>query len=292
MLNESVNGLNIKQNGIYVDVTYGGGGHSREILKRLGPNGRLIAFDQDEDAFENTIDDKRFHLLHTNFCYLKNFLKYYKAIPVDGIIADLGVSSHQFDTAERGFSTRLNSALDMRMNKNQELSALKIVNEYTPQKLSEIFRHYGEINNWSKLTSAIVRFRNEKEIYSTIDLKNAISRQVDKKNEIKYLAKVFQALRIEVNRELEVLKVFLLDTIGVLNPHGRLVVISYHSLEDRLIKNFLKSGNFEGKIEKDLFGNASVPFSWTSKKPLIPDKTEINENPRARSAKLRIAEKY
>jgi len=292
MLHESVDGLNIKPDGIYVDVTFGGGGHSREILKRLGKGGRLIAFDQDEDALQNNIVDPRFLLLNNNFCYLKNFLKYHKAIPVDGILADLGVSSHQFDIAERGFSTRFESELDMRMNQKQELSARRIVNEYDQQKLSEIFWHYGEINNGGQLAGAIINFRKVKEIMTTADLKEAIARQIDKKNEIKYLAKVFQALRIEANMELEVLKDFLKQALEVLKPKGRLVVISYHSLEDRLVKNFFKAGNFDGEIEKDFFGNTKVPFGLITKKAVIPNETEINDNSRARSAKLRIAEKY
>jgi 16S rRNA (cytosine1402-N4)-methyltransferase len=292
MLHEAVDGLNIKPDGVYVDVTFGGGGHSREILKRLGKKGKLIAFDQDEDAMRNAIDDPRFLLLNNNFSYLKNFLKYYKAIPVDGILADLGVSSHQFDMAERGFSTRFDSQLDMRMNQKQELSARRIVNEYDQQRLSEIFWHYGEINNGRQLAGEIINFRKDREIQTTSDLKEAIARHIDKKNEIKYLAKVFQALRIEANMELEVLKEFLKQALDILRPKGRLVVISYHSLEDRLVKNFFKSGNFEGVIEKDFFGNMDVPFNLIIKKPLIPEETEINENSRARSAKLRIAEKY
>jgi 16S rRNA (cytosine1402-N4)-methyltransferase len=292
MLHESVDGLNIKPNGIYVDVTFGGGGHSREILKRLGKNGRLIAFDQDEDALKNAIDDKRFLLLNNNFRYLKNFLKYHKAFPVDGILADLGVSSHQFDIAERGFSTRFDSELDMRMNQKQELSARSIVNEYDQQRLSQVFWHYGEIDNGGPLASGIISFRKDREIKTTADLKEAIAKQIDKRNEVKYLAKVFQALRIEANMEMEVLKEFLKQGLEVLKPKGRLVVISYHSLEDRLVKNFFKSGNFEGEIEKDFFGNMKVPFGLVTKKALIPNEEEINENSRARSAKLRIAEKY
>jgi 16S rRNA (cytosine1402-N4)-methyltransferase len=292
MLHESVDGLNIKPNGIYVDVTFGGGGHSREILSKLGKDGRLIAFDQDEDTLQNKIEDSRFLLLNNNFRYLKNFLKYYKAIPVDGILADLGVSSHQFDVAERGFSTRFDSELNMRMSQKQELSARRIVNDYDQKQLSRIFWHYGEINNGGQLAGGIINYRKEKEIVTTGDLKEAIARQIDKKNEIKYLAKVFQALRIEANMELDVLKEFLKQGLEVLKPKGRMAVISYHSLEDRLVKNFFKSGNFEGEIDKDLFGNMNVPFSLVTKKALIPIESEINNNSRARSAKLRIAEKY
>lgn len=284
MLHESVDGLNIKPNGIYVDATYGGGGHSGEILKRLGKDGRLIAFDQDEDALKNAMEDPRFMLLNNNFRYLKNFLKYHKAIPVDGILADLGVSSHQFDVAERGFSTRFDSELDMRMNQKQELSAHRIVNEYDQQRLSQVFWHYGEINNGGQLAGGIINYRKSKEIKTTSDLKETIARQIDKKNEMKYLAKVFQALRIEANMEMEVLKEFLHQGLEVLKPKGRMVVISYHSLEDRLVKNFFKSGNFEGEIEQDFYGNRNVPFSLVTKKALIPKETEIIENSRARSA--------
>jgi 16S rRNA (cytosine1402-N4)-methyltransferase len=291
MLTESMDGLNIKPEGIYVDVTFGGGGHSSEILNRLGQTGRLIAFDQDEDALQNAIEDPRFILLNNNFRYLKNFLKFHKAIPVDGILADLGVSSHQFDVAERGFSTRFDSELDMRMNQKQELSARRIVNEYNQQQLSQVFWYYGELNNGGQLATGIINFRKEKEIKTTGDLKVAIARQIDKKNEMKYLAKVFQALRIEANLEIEVLKDFLKQGLEVLKPKGRMVIISYHSLEDRMVKNFFKSGNFKGSIEKDLYGNMNVPFSLVNKKALLPIESEITYNSRARSAKLRIAEK-
>jgi 16S rRNA (cytosine1402-N4)-methyltransferase len=292
MLQEAVEGLNIKPNGYYVDVTFGGGGHSREILKRLGKNGRLIAFDQDEDALQNTIYDNRFLLLNNNFRYLKNFLKFYNALPVDGILADLGVSSHQFDIAARGFSTRFDSKLDMRMNQKQDLSAHRIVNEYNKKQLSQVFWHYGELNNGGQLAVEIINYRKNREIKTTSDLKEAIAKQIDKKNEIKYLAKVFQALRIEANMELEVLKEFLKQGLAVLKPKGRLVVISYHSLEDRLVKDYFKSGNFEGVIDKDFFGNINKPFSLVQKKALIPNESEIIENNRARSARLRIAEKH
>ena len=290
LLHEAVQGLVIKPNGIYVDVTFGGGGHSREILNHL-TTGRLIAFDQDSDAIENSIDDNRFELVNNNFKYLRNFLRYHNAIPVDGILADLGVSSHQFDEAERGFSTRFDSDLDMRMDQDQEQSAASIVNEYPQKRLAEIFWNYGDLSNGASLAQHIVDYRKTKRFKTTADLKEAISNQIDKRNEAKFLAKVFQSLRIEANQELEALKELLLQSLEVLKEGGRLVVISYHSLEDRMVKNFMKSGNFEGTIEKDLFGNSTVPFSLVVKKPIVPDENENSENSRARSAKLRIAEK-
>ncbi len=290
LLHEAVQGLVIKPNGIYVDVTFGGGGHSREILNHL-TTGKLIAFDQDSDAIENSIDDNRFELVNNNFKYLRNFLRYHNAIPVDGILADLGVSSHQFDEAERGFSTRFDSDLDMRMDQNQELSAASIVNEYPQKRLAEIFWNYGDLSSGASLAQHIVDYRKTKRIKTTAELKEAISSQIDKRNEAKFLAKVFQSLRIEANQELEALKEMLLQSLEVLKEGGRLVVISYHSLEDRMVKNFMKSGNFEGTIEKDLFGNSTVPFSQVVKKPIVPDENENSENNRARSAKLRIAEK-
>lgn len=290
LLKESVDGLNIKPGGVYVDVTYGGGGHSQEILKRL-KGGRLIAFDQDEDAWENKIDDERLTLLNSNFRYLKNFLKFHQAMPVDGIIADLGVSSHQFDVAERGFSTRFDAPLDMRMNRNQKQTAASILNEYTVQQLSAMFRQYGELSNSNLLANKIAAFRKGKQIITSSDLKESISGLIDKRNEDKYLAKVFQALRIETNSELDALKEFLMQSLAVLKKSGRLVVISYHSLEDRLVKNFMRAGNFEGIAEKDFYGNTNAPFDLICRKPIIPDDNEILKNKRARSAKLRIAEK-
>ncbi len=290
LLKESVDGLNIRPGGTYVDVTYGGGGHSEEILKRL-KGGRLIAFDQDEDVLANKLDDERLILLNNNFRYLKNFLKYHRAIPVDGIIADLGVSSHQFDVAERGFSTRFDAVLDMRMNQNQTRTAGTILNEYNQEQLSLMFRQYGELTNSGLLANKIITFRKGKPIVTSNHLKEAISGLIDKRNEDKYLAKVFQALRIETNNELGALKEFLLQSLVVLKKSGRLVVISYHSLEDRLVKNFMRSGNFEGLLEKDFYGNTNAPFTLINRKPIVPDEKEINENKRARSAKLRIAEK-
>lgn len=290
MLQTAVDGLNIKPDGIYVDVTYGGGGHSAEILKRL-KGGRLIAFDQDTDAEDNKIDDDRLILLNNNFRYLKIFLRYHRALNVDGIIADLGVSSHQFDVAERGFSTRFDAALDMRMNTNQKLTAASLLNEESQQQLSVIFRQYGELNNGGLLANKIVAFRTKKQILSGNDLKESISGLIDKRNEEKFLAKVFQALRIETNNELDALKEMLIQSLEVLKKTGRLVVISYHSLEDRLVKNFMRSGNFDGEVEKDFYGNTNTPFDLISRKPIVPDENEIKINKRARSAKLRIAEK-
>jgi len=290
LLKESVDGLNIKPGGVYVDVTYGGGGHAQEILKRL-KGGRLIAFDQDEDAWENKIDDDRLTLVNSNFRYLKYFLKFHRAIPVDGIIADLGVSSHQFDVAERGFSTRFDAPLDMRMNRNQKQTAAGILNEYTVQQLSVMFRQYGELSNSNLLANKIAAYRKGKQIITSSDLKESISGLIDKRNEDKYLAKVFQALRIETNNELDALKEFLMQSLAVLKKSGRLVVISYHSLEDRLVKNFMRAGNFEGIVEKDFYGNTNAPFELICRKPIIPEESEILKNKRARSAKLRIAQK-
>jgi len=290
LLKESVDGLNIRPGGTYVDVTYGGGGHSEEILKRL-KGGRLIAFDQDEDVLANKLDDERLILLNNNFRYLKNFLKYHRALPVDGIIADLGVSSHQFDIAERGFSTRFDAVLDMRMNKKQTRTAGHILSEYNQEQLSQMFRQYGDLTNSGLLAGKIIAFRKGKPIVTSNDLKEAISGLIDKRNEDKYLAKVFQALRIETNNELVALKEFLLQSLVVLGKSGRLVVISYHSLEDRLVKNFMRSGNFDGLLEKDFYGNTNAPFTLITRKPIVPDEEEIKENKRARSAKLRIAEK-
>ena len=291
LLMDSVDGLNIKPDGVYVDVTFGSGGHSKEILKRLNNKGRLIAFDQDKDAVLNALDDKRFQLLHHNFKYLKNFLRFHKALPVDGILADLGVSSHQFDEAERGFSTRFDSELDMRMNQGQEFSALNIVNEYLLDDLSRVFREYAELPNSRRIASSIIDYRASKNITTTLELKEAIHDCIDRKNEAKFLAKIFQALRIETNKELSVLKDLLKSSLDVLNSGGRLVVISYHSLEDRLVKNFMKSGNWQGTVDTDLFGNSSTPFRLITRKSIVPTEEEISENSRARSAKLRIAEK-
>jgi len=290
LLKESVEGLKIKPNGIYVDVTFGGGGHSREILNQL-KTGKLIAFDQDEDALENLIDDKRFLFAHHNFRFLKNFLRYYKINQVDGIIADLGVSSHHFDQPERGFSFRFEGKLDMRMNQQAKVSAADILNNYEEKELLRIFWEYGELQNARTLTKAIINGRSSKTLTDIKDLVDLIMPFLPKHAEHKFLAKVFQALRIEVNREMEYLQSMLLQTIDVIKPGGRLVVLTYHSLEDRLVKNFIKSGKFEGEAEKDFYGNLKVPFVAVNRKIIVPSEKEINENNRARSAKLRIAER-
>jgi 16S rRNA (cytosine1402-N4)-methyltransferase len=291
LLKESIEALCIKPDGIYVDATFGGGGHSGEILKRLGEKGRIYAFDQDEDAIKNSLEDPRFIMINTNFRYLKNFLKLYKAVPVDGILADLGISSHQIDTPDRGFSTRYNSTLDMRMDRKVTFSAKELVNKYDEEKLTSIFSLYGEIRNSSKLAKAIVTARREKEIKTTEELKEIIRPFIFKGNENKYLAQLFQALRIEVNQELAALRDFLRQSNDILCQGGRLVIISYHSLEDKLVKNFFRSGNFEGELVKDFYGNPIVPLKAINHKPLVPSSDEISRNKRARSAKLRIAEK-
>ncbi|MBL7971372.1 MAG: 16S rRNA (cytosine(1402)-N(4))-methyltransferase RsmH [Prolixibacteraceae bacterium] len=290
LLNESVNGLEIKANGDYVDVTFGGGGHSREIFSRLKA-GRLFAFDQDEDAAANVIHDERFYFIRHNFKYIRNFLKYYNVGQVDGILADLGVSSHDFDVAERGFSFRFDGDLDMRMNRDASQSAADIVNSFTEDQLRTIFREYGEIDNAGRLARQLVSARNAKPVKTIEQFKDAIAPCVPKFQESKYLAKVFQALRIETNKEMDVLHEFLKQSIELLKPGGRLVVITYHSLEDRMVKNFIKSGDFSGKQEKDFFGNVESPLTAVNRKVIVPSEDEIERNPRARSAKLRIAEK-
>lgn len=290
LLNESILGLSIKPKGIYVDLTFGGGGHSHEILKHLS-EGKLIAFDQDEDAERNLPGDERMIFVNNNFRYLKNFLKFYKSIPVDGIIADLGVSSYQFDNPERGFSIRFEGDLDLRMDQKSKISAKTILNEYPKEKLRDMFFKFGEVHNASKLASLIAEKRKDEKIASITRFKDLISTCIPKEKENKYLAKVFQALRIEVNDELESLKEMLLQSKEVLRSGGRFVVISYHSLEDRLIKNFFRSGNLEGKIEKDFFGVPQTPFKLITRKPIIATEKEIEINSRARSARLRIAEK-
>lgn len=290
LLNESVNGLEIKANGDYVDVTFGGGGHSREIFSRLKA-GRLFAFDQDEDAAANVIHDERFYFIRHNFKYIRNFLKYYNVGQVDGILADLGVSSHDFDVAERGFSFRFDGDLDMRMNRDASQSAADIVNSFTEDQLRTIFREYGEIDNAGRLARQLVSARNAKPVKTIEQFKEAIAPCVPKFQESKYLAKVFQALRIETNKEMDVLHEFLKQSIELLKPGGRLVVITYHSLEDRMVKNFIKSGDFSGKQEKDFFGNVESPLTAVNRKVIVPSEDEIERNPRARSAKLRIAEK-
>ncbi len=290
LLKECIEGLNINPEGIYVDVTFGGGGHSREILKHL-TTGKLYAFDQDDDALENKIDDERFVLIKQNFRYLKNFLKMYNALPIDGLLADLGVSSHQFDEADRGFSIRFDAKLDMRMDQNAKLTAGEIVNIYSEEDLKRIFKLYGEVDNAGYLASIIFHTRKEKQIETVSDLKSAIIKCVKRGKENQYYAQVFQALRIEVNKELDVLQELLTQSLDVLKTGGRLVFISYHSLEDRLVKNFFRSGKFEGEIEKDFFGNQITPFKQITRKPIVPSDLENEQNSRARSAKLRIAEK-
>jgi len=290
LLEECIEGLHINPDGVYVDVTFGGGGHAKLILEHLN-EGALYGFDQDSDAAANAFDDERFTLIPQNFKYLKNFLGFYKATPVDGILADLGVSSHQFDRAERGFSTRFDGPLDSRMDASKGMSAADLVNTADFDSLARILRMYGELKNPGTAAKAIIAARDENPIQTTQDLKNALKTCAPRGKENKYFAQVFQALRIEVNGELEALEAMLKQSLEVLKPGGRLVVMSYHSLEDRLVKNFIKSGNFEGKIEKDFFGKANLPFKRITRKPIIADAEEIASNPRARSAKLRIAEK-
>ncbi|MCK5857463.1 MAG: 16S rRNA (cytosine(1402)-N(4))-methyltransferase RsmH [Bacteroidales bacterium] len=290
LLEECIEGLNINPSGVYVDVTFGGGGHAARILDRIH-DGHLFGFDQDSDAARNTFDDERFTLIPQNFKYLKNFLGFYQALPVDGILADLGVSSHQFDSAERGFSTRFDGPLDSRMDASKGQSAADLVNTADFNSLARILRMYGELKNPGTAAKTIIAARDEKKIVTTQDLKSVLQSCAQKGRENKYFAQVFQALRIEVNAELDALEAMLKQSLEALKPGGRLVVMSYHSLEDRLVKNFIKSGNFEGKIEKDFFGKASVPFKRISRKPIIATPEEIATNPRARSAKLRIAEK-
>lgn len=290
LLHASVDGLNIKPDGIYVDVTFGGGGHSKEILKRLGPDGKLFAFDQDEDALANALADERFTLINENFRFIKRFLRFYGVKSVDGILADLGVSSHQFDVAERGFSTRFDADLDMRMSQKNDLNAYRVVNEYDEANLKRVFLDYGELKNAPVLARTIIEAREQDPIKTTDALKDVLARFLPERVRNKILAQIYQAIRIEVNQEMDVLKEFLEQSLEILNPNGRLSVISYHSLEDRLVKRFMKNGMFEGEPERDFFGNFSVPFK-TVGKLIVPDNAEIKENNRARSAKLRIAEK-
>jgi 16S rRNA (cytosine1402-N4)-methyltransferase len=290
LLHQTVDGLNIKPDGVYVDVTFGGGGHSAEILKRLGPNGKLFAFDQDEDALENVIKDERFLLINENFRFIKRFLRFHNIKSVDGILADLGVSSHQFDVAERGFSTRFDAELDMRMSKKNELNAFKVVNEYDGANLTRVFLDYGELKNAPAIARVIIEAREINQIKNTEQLKTVLSRFLPAHKSHKILAQMYQAIRIEVNQEMDVLKEFLEQSLDILNVNGRLSVISYHSLEDRLVKRFVKNGMFDGEPERDFFGNFSVPFK-TIGKLIVPDFNEIKINNRARSAKLRIAQK-
>ena len=291
LLKESVDGLAMVGEGKYVDVTFGGGGHSKEILSRLSGEGRLFAFDQDPDAEQNKLDDDRFFLINQNFSFLKNFLRMYNAVPVDGVLADLGVSFHQFDVPERGFSFRFSGPLDMRMDQKRKLTAAKVVNEYSVEKLEKIFKEYGELRNARQVVNRIEVARREEEIKTVEELKTLFKGMVPEKVEHKFLAQIFQALRIEVNEELKVIQDLLEQTVEVLKEGGRMSVITYHSLEDRLVKNFFKTGNVEGKVEKDFFGNLIRPMEPENRKPIIPSAEEVKENNRARSAKLRIAEK-
>lgn len=291
LLQTCIDNLITNPSGTYVDVTFGGGGHSRAILNTLNSGGKLLAFDQDEDSHANLIDDERFQFVPSNFKNLTRFLQYHRAYPVDGILADLGISSHQIDTAERGFSYSKDGVLDMRMNTQAGISAREIINEWDEQQLSRIFFQYGELREGRQLARQIIKKRTEQSIDTTLHLSEILKACLPKGKENKYLSKIFQALRIEVNKEMEVLESFLTQTTAALKPGGRLVIISYHSLEDRLVKNFMRSGNLNGEVEKDFFGNPLTPFKLISRKAIIPDEEEIMTNPRARSAKLRIAEK-
>jgi len=291
LLKESVDGLDIKPNGIYVDVTFGGGGHSKEILRRLGKNGKLYSFDQDADAERNIIGDERFTFVRSNFRYLKNWMRYYGVEQIDGLLGDLGVSSHHFDDETRGFSFRFDAPLDMRMNKRAGATAADILNKYEEEQLADIFYLYGELKTARKIAASIVKARNVKSIETTQDMLNAVGHLFQREREKKEMAKLFQALRIEVNHEMEALKEMLLAATELIKPGGRLSVITYHSLEDRIVKNVMKAGNAEGKISQDFFGRIDTPFKAVNHKVIVPDMNEQQQNPRSRSAKLRIAEK-
>lgn len=291
MLSECIESLNIRPDGTYVDATFGGGGHSRAIMSRLGPEGRLYAFDQDADALANAIDDPRFKLIHENFKHLKGFLRLEGVRCVDGLLADLGVSSHQFDEAGRGFSTRFDGELDLRMDRRQELTARTLVNSADEAELAQMLRLYGELPNARQMAKAICRARAEAEIVTTFDLRNAVGRHLPRGMENKYLAMLFQALRIVVNGELEALQALLRQGTELLRPGGRMVVMSYHSLEDRLVKNYFRSGNFDGEVEKDFYGNPIVPLVPVGRKATVAGDEEVQRNPRSRSARLRVAER-
>ena len=291
LLHESIEGMNLQPNGIYVDVTFGGGGHSKEILRQGDETIRLLSFDQDEDAEKNIVNDNRFTFVRSNFRYLHNFLRYHGIEQVDSILADLGVSSHHFDDSERGFSFRFDGSLDMRMNKRADMTAAEVVNTYVEERLAEIFYLYGELKNSRKLASAIVKARSNRPIVTIGDFLEIVKPMFGREREKKELAKVFQALRIEVNQEMEALKEMLYAATKVLKPGGRLVIITYHSLEDRMVKNMMKTGNIEGKTEQDFFGNVQTPFRLVNNKVIVASNEEVTRNPRSRSAKLRIAEK-
>lgn len=291
LLNECMDGMDIQPGGVYVDLTFGGGGHSKEILRRGDEHILLLGFDQDEDAEMNIVDDKRFVFVRSNFRYLYNFLRYHKVEAVDAILADLGVSSHHLDDAERGFSFRFEGRLDMRMNKRAGITAADVVNTYEEERLANIFYLYGELKNSRKLASAIVRARSDKQIVTIGDLLDIVKPMMGREREKKELAKVFQALRIEVNQEMDALKEMLYAATEALKPGGRLVVITYHSLEDRMVKNIMKTGNIEGKVEQDFFGRVKTPFRLVNNKVIVASDEEVARNPRSRSAKLRIAEK-
>lgn len=291
LLHESIEGMNLRAKGTFVDVTFGGGGHSKEILRCMDSESRLFSFDQDEDAEQNIVNDKRFTFVRSNFRYLSNFLRYYGVDGVDAILADLGVSSHHFDDSERGFSFRFNGKLDMRMNKRAGMTAADIVNNYDEERLANLFYLYGELKNSRKIASVLVKARSQKKIETIEEFLDVIKPLFGKDREKKELAKVFQALRIEVNQEMEALKEMLNAATQTLKPGGRLVVITYHSLEDRMVKNIMKTGNVEGKMEQDIFGRTNSPFKLVNNKVIVPSDEEIERNPRSRSAKLRIAEK-
>ena len=291
LLNECINALDIKPDGTYVDVTFGGGGHSRAIMEHLGSNGRLYGFEQDMDAYANRIDDPRFTFVHSNFAFLQNFMRYYGVDGVDGILADLGVSFHHFDDQQRGFSFRFDGKLDMRMNQDNPRDARTVIAEYSEEQLANILYLYGELKQSRRISAAIVKARNQVPIESVQQLLDVLKPFIRPQHEKKELAQVFQALRIEVNNELAVLEQLLKQSLKVLKPGGRLAIITYHSLEDRLVKNFLRSGNIEGKIEQDFFGRINSPLKLVNNKVIVPDDDEVNRNPRSRSAKLRIAVK-
>jgi len=291
LLKESIDSLSVKKGGIYADVTFGGGGHSRAILERMDTDARLFALDRDQDALANAPKDKRVTLIHNNFRFLRNYLHLHGVDYIDGILADLGVSSHQFDTEQRGFSFRFDSPLDMRMNRLSKLTAADILNSYSPEDLISIFRNYGEVEKSGLVVQLICKEREKNRIESTGELNRVLTPLLPKFAEHKYLAKIYQALRIEANGEMRALEYFLKDSVHILKPGGRLVVITYHSLEDRMVKNFIRSGNISGKIEKDLYGKSSTPFIQITGKPIVPKEEEIASNTRARSAKMRVAER-